>query len=592
ISEQGKEESIDKFHTRLRGLAKYCEFTNIDFEIEMQIVTNGTSSRLRKKALQDPKYSLANMLIDGRKYETSSAQDVGIEEQFKTRENINATAMATPTEKKCYYCGFKYPHDNQPCPAKSAICNDCGRKGHFAKVCRTRGKSFPSIGNFEKLQTQVSQETKEKTHATVKINGQDGLFVVDTGATVDIIDSTTYAKLKEKNFPKQDKQTKTNQNNTHSTACETNPEINTSVPQSKDPKIQEIINKYSTVFKRQGKLNNQQIKLHIRDDVKPVMQRQRRIPYHVRNDVSKELKKLEEQDIVEKVANEPTPWISPIVVMPKKDGGIRLCVAMREANQAIERERHTMPTLQDFKAEVNGAKFFSKINLKRAYHRLELHPDSRFITTFSTHEGLFQYKRLNYGTNSAAEIFQNVLQQNLSDIRGVKNLVDEIIIHDEITFFGLKFTAAGTKPDPERIENMSRVPAPKTAGEREQITSTSAEDYVNYVTNCSVPKSMTLDEIKKATHNNPVVQKVKKCLKEGKWDENDPDLKPFRLCAYELTYNASAEGINGKKRGGAGRHSTGKIDGNRGTANARTKCKEINKNEKSGNTISVPDLIL
>ena len=157
------------------------------------------------------------------------------------------------------------------------------------------------------------------------------------------------------------------------------------------------------------------------------MQRQRRIPYHVRNDVSKELKKLEEKDIVEKVANQPTPWISPIVVTPKKDGGIRLCVDMREANQAIE--RHTMPTLQDFKAEVNGAKFFSKIDLKQACHQLELHPDSRFITTFSTHEGLFQYKRLNYGTNSAAEIFQNVLQQNLSDIRGVKNLVDDIIIH-------------------------------------------------------------------------------------------------------------------------------------------------------------------
>ena len=111
-------------------------------------------------------------------------------------------------------------------------------------------------------------------------------------------------------------------------------------------------------------MNNQQIKLHIRDDVKPVMQRQRRIPYHVRNDGSKELKKLEKQDIVEKIANQPTPWISPIVVTTKKDGGIRLCVDMREANQAIERERNTMPTLQDFKAEVNGEKFFSKIDLQ------------------------------------------------------------------------------------------------------------------------------------------------------------------------------------------------------------------------------------
>ena len=48
----------------------------------MKIVTSGTSSRLRKKALQDPSYTLANMLIDGRKYETSSAQAEGIEEQF------------------------------------------------------------------------------------------------------------------------------------------------------------------------------------------------------------------------------------------------------------------------------------------------------------------------------------------------------------------------------------------------------------------------------------------------------------------------------------------------------------------------------
>ena len=125
------------------------------------------------------------------------------------------------------------------------------------------------------------------------------------------------------------------------------------------------------------------------------MQPQRRIPYHIRQDVSKELKKLQDQDIIEKVTNQPTPWISPIAATPKKDGGIRICVDMREANQAIERERHTMPTLQDFKAEVSESKFFSKIDLKEAYHQLELDEESRFITTFTTHEGLYHYKRLN-----------------------------------------------------------------------------------------------------------------------------------------------------------------------------------------------------
>jgi hypothetical protein len=78
---------------------------------------------------------------------------------------------------------------------------------------------------------------------------------------------------------------------------------------------------------------------------------------------------------------------------------------------------------------MNGSKYFPKIDLKQAYHQLELKEESRYITTFSTHEGLFRYKRLNYGTNSAPELFQNILQQNLSDIRGVKNIADDIIVH-------------------------------------------------------------------------------------------------------------------------------------------------------------------
>ena len=201
------------------------------------------------------------------------------------------------------------------------------------------------------------------------------------------------------------------------------------VPQTKDQRIREIIQEYQSVFQGEGKLKNTQVKLHIKDNVQPVMQPQRRIPYHLRKAVSKELEKLQEEDIIERVKDQPSPWISPIVCTPKKDGSIRLCVDMREANQAIERKRHVMPTLSDFKADVNGSRFFSKIDLRQAYHQLELAPESRFITTFTTHEGLFQFKRLNYGKSSAAECFQNVLQQNLADIPGVKNIADDIITY-------------------------------------------------------------------------------------------------------------------------------------------------------------------
>ena len=56
--------------------------------------------------------------------------------------------------------------------------------------------------------------------------------------------------------------------------------------------------------------------------------------------VEKELDELLKLDIIEKVEGEPTPWVSPIVTPPKKDGKeIRLCVDMREANQAVKREK-------------------------------------------------------------------------------------------------------------------------------------------------------------------------------------------------------------------------------------------------------------
>ena len=77
---------------------------------------------------------------------------------------------------------------------------------------------------------------------------------------------------------------------------------------------------------------------------------------------------------------------------------------------------------------LNGAKYFSKLDLSQAYHQLELHEQSRYITTFSTHMGLYRYKRLNYGTNAAAEVFQYSLQTALQGLKGVKNITDDIII--------------------------------------------------------------------------------------------------------------------------------------------------------------------
>ena len=172
---------------------------------------------------------------------------------------------------------------------------------------------------------------------------------------------------------------------------------------------------------------------------------------------------------------------------------------MRAANTAIKRVRHLIPTVADISFELNGAKFFSKLDLSQAYHQLELHPESRFITTFSTHLGLYRYTRLNFGTNASAELFQHTLQQHLQGMAGVQNIADDILVfgrtrqeHDqalenclkrlrekgltlnkskccflntELEFFGQIFSEHGTRPDPRRTQDVIDASIPQNVSE-------------------------------------------------------------------------------------------------------------------------------
>ena len=192
-------------------------------------------------------------------------------------------------------------------------------------------------------------------------------------------------------------------------------------------KIQNILDKHQDIFSGVGKLKDFQLKLHIDEKVTPVQQLFRRIPFHTREKLSKELERLKKLDIIEPVDG-PTSWVNPVVVVSRANGKVRLCLDMRKANNAIIRERHVIPRINDVLAELNKPIMFSKIDLRDGYHQLELHPHSREITTFMTHEGLFRYKRLIYGVNSAFECFQKQIELVIAGIDGCKNISDDILI--------------------------------------------------------------------------------------------------------------------------------------------------------------------
>ena len=506
-AKQQPQETIDQFHTRLRSLGATCEFHDFDFEIMLQIVLNGTSSRLRKQAVQDNRMTLQQLLLLGCQDEMSRFQAADIE--GKEAEDINfihrrkgftqrKTFHKSARAKQCNNCGGEWPHQDGPCPASGQTCRNCKKLNHFARMCRSKAKhgktATPSAsvrplditGNTSsdsESEYCYSLETKPKpSNPTMDIcvNGQVVNFLIDTGSSINVISNSIYERklkdiaLKKTNLkampfmsktPVQLKgkflatlETKQNFNVatiyvtaddggcllSSTTAQELGlvslnlntlqlPKMPTSkllgLEHVKDSTTTEIIQKHRTVFSGVGKLKDKQITLSIDNEVKPLAQQTRRIPFHVREKVESEMQKLEKQDIIEKVPDhEHTDWVSPIVVVPKKDGKIRVCVDMRAANTTIKRVRHPIPTVKDVSLELNGSKFFSKLDMSQAYHQLELSPKSRSITTFTTHTGLYRYKRLNYGTNSAAEIFQYTLAQVLKGLKGVRNMADDIII--------------------------------------------------------------------------------------------------------------------------------------------------------------------
>ena len=301
------------------------------------------------------------------------------------------------------------------------------------------------------------EQNKGCPYVKVKIAGQLVSMMVDTGASINVLDQNTFEKLKEvelkptkvKAYPFNSKkpvefrgkfetliESKSRycvatfyvmheedtgcllsgntaqelgvvQFNLNKIADLQGPTANT-----KDQAIQAIIEEYKEVFTGLGKLKNHAVKLNIDEEAIPQAQPQRRIPLHIRKKVKHAVKELQKEDIIEAVPEtQPTPWVSPIVAVPKKDDTVRIGVDMRMANQAINCVRYPIPTVNDISLDLNGAKYFSKLDLAQAYHQLPLAEESSYITTFSTHVGLFRYKRLAYGINASAEIFQHALQQ-------------------------------------------------------------------------------------------------------------------------------------------------------------------------------------
>nr|XP_049707012.1 uncharacterized protein K02A2.6-like [Helicoverpa armigera] len=411
--------------------------------------------------------------------------------------NINKidTKREFDQNKGCSRCGSeKHNGDSPTCPAKDKKCSKCGYIGHFMAKCRTRASKRRSThANGGKMpikkikhdnsakKSENSNDDQKKASSNVNyifyfdgdgkircgIGGVDNVeLLIDSGSNHNILTDKTWAYLKSCNVQATKQNAKPDK---------TFMAYGSSVPLTVLGSFQAVIKigaeqKNSTFYVIQGgtrdllgketatdlkvlklgldinavsesqnqgpfpKFKNITLDIAIDNTITPVSQPCRRIPVPLEEKVNKRINELIELDIIEAV-NKPSRWVSPVVVpVLKSDGSVRLCVDMRVANKAILREHYPLPTMDKLLPKFRKARIFSKLDIRDAFHQIEISEESRHITTFITTRGLFRYKRLMFGISCAPELFQKTLERILLPCEGTLNFIDDIIVYgsDEV----------------------------------------------------------------------------------------------------------------------------------------------------------------
>ena len=142
----------------------------------------------------------------------------------------------------------------------------------------------------------------------------------------------------------------------------------------------------------------------------PIRAPPRRLPYALREELESELGKLLDTGCVEPSSS---PYSSGLVLVRKKDCGLRVCVDYRGINKDTVPDCFPIPRIDDLIDMVGQCKgkVFTTLNLMNGYHQIRMHSESKDKTAFTCHMGHFQYRRMPFGLTNAPATFQRLMSQ-------------------------------------------------------------------------------------------------------------------------------------------------------------------------------------
>ena len=258
----------------------------------------------------------------------------------------------------------------------------------------------------------------------------------------------------------------------------------------KDP----VAAQYRDVFEGLGHLTSYQYKSSLKSGSKPyAVTTPRRIPQPYHQKVKEEINRIKTLGVLEEVT-EPTEWTSPMVVVPKHNGDVRICVDYSHLNQSVNRKHYQLPTAEEIFAKLREVKYFTTLDASSRFWQVPLAKESSKLTTLLTPHGRVRFTPLRFGLNSRTEIFHKAMSTMLEGFDGAIRCVDDVLVwvstkeeHDrrlhqvfnqfrqqglrlnaskckfrasQVKYFGHNITSDGVQPDATKLQSLLSIATP------------------------------------------------------------------------------------------------------------------------------------
>ena len=160
---------------------------------------------------------------------------------------------------------------------------------------------------------------------------------------------------------------------------------------------------------------------------RPIRQPVRRTPFALRGKIEEMVQEMLQQGVIEPSWS---PWASPIVLVKRKDGGVRFCVDYRKLNAVTKLNEFPLPRIDDTLDLLAGSCFFTTLDLVSGFWQVRMEPTSQERTAFTTFAGLYEFKKMPFGLANAPATFQRLMEVVLSGLARDACLVylDDIIV--------------------------------------------------------------------------------------------------------------------------------------------------------------------